>query len=524
MHIMRTVMILAALALTLLPTPLRAESGRQLFDSPFDGNGQTCEGCHRADQMRSMSPAKAQQICASNPASPLCLPINGKGANSSDLSDLFTRARVGIPVVIPWNVDVEPVSPDAVVHTDAAGVRTIFFPRRIPTTANLLAKVDDGGALMLDGREGTNFLQQSVDAVRTHNGPSAIDPTPLQQQKLVNFELKSFSSPAMRRFIEDGTQRVLPPGGNDELRFGRSVITTQCAQCHAGPNMDQTGPDNIVTKIFGPIFGFTNGNKFQSNQIGAAQVDTGAPKYRFRVHRVDANGNPVQYVNPLTFQPEFDANGQPVMEVREQVSEDLGSVLNPVGLDGHADPCAKDVTICLINNAPIRTGPALNSVFTTTSLWDIGDRDALGLSYLHSGEPTLEGVMSKFYVPLFQATVFGLQPLTTDNLMPLLLDEQNSAAAIAFMRQCMKRYPDSACFDHSHTHGDGCGADDDDLAFLFSGLLFDCAYLHGRDAAARLARFFLTLMGEQSSWSDLYSTARTVSCAGSTGSQTTAQT
>lgn len=440
---------LTSLVAVLAPASAQAKSGKQLFNhETFGGNGQSCGTCHKANQMMSVSPSRAQHICTNDPTDPLCLPINGAQI-STDLSDLFARGRVPIPIDIPNNVDVVPLedAPPVRLRTNPDGTTTrfIFFPRRIPSTLNIAHKP----ALMFDGREGLNFLKQSVDAVHTHNGPNAFDPTPVQQQKMVDFQRGLFSAKEMKLLAENGTPRTLPPGGNDELQLGRSVIVVACANCHAGPNLDRTGPDNIVNKIFGT----PGNNPFQSNQIGAAQPRTGRPLYRFTWHRVDANGAPVMYVNPLTGQPQLDEFGNPVQEVRVQDSEDMGALLNP-DANGNADWCALDPTICIINNFPIRTGPAANSVFTTTSLWDIGDRDETGLSYFHSGVPTLELVMSDFYEPLFQATVFGLQPLTPDDLTPLLITPEKSMAAIAYMRKCMRKHPKKDCFPSGHVYDD----------------------------------------------------------------------
>jgi cytochrome c peroxidase len=435
--------LIVAMSVSILhPANARADSGRQLFfDQDFNGNGQRCGTCHREDQgqLLAFGPAFAQDLFLTDPDDPLFTPINSADTFGTDFSRLFSDGTVPIPIRVPNNVTVIPVTAGAQVFSDAQG-EFILLHRKTPSILNIALKNE----LMLDGRHGQDFLGQAVGAADTHFGPNH-DPLTLQQQeKLAKFQQKQFSDNSLNDLFQEGIPRALPEAQTPLEEIGKRMLEPgplgKCAMCHGGPNLDRTNEDNILNAFINTYVApgaMPPGLAFATNFSGGTAfnfpgtVHDANPVYMFVFNNVDDQGNPAP-----------DEMGQ---LVRTLFSADPGALLNR-DHNGNAHPCRADLSGCFVNNPSPANGfqASAREIFAIPSLWDIGQKIDAGHVFFHHGQAhSLEDVMD-VYEELFLVTAFGMEQLhlaffgESPDFSYLIITPDERAGVIAYLSNRMK--------------------------------------------------------------------------------------
>lgn len=202
--------------------------GRMLFDTaPMDGNGTACLHCHPTDT-GTLNPERIQAlggegILFQNDRRDFIGTTRGITTETFDAFE--THATVMVDIDLPDNV---------VVDGDPS-VRTVFFRRGIPSNINVGAQDD---VVLSDGRA-PNLEAMAVEATEVHaeaslSGLEVIDRMvfiPIFERGDVE---RSFSSPAIREFVMNGTAPPRP-GGRGASFFEPGGA---CAACHGGPMLN----------------------------------------------------------------------------------------------------------------------------------------------------------------------------------------------------------------------------------------------------------------------------------------------
>lgn len=230
----------------------------------FQGNGRTCATCHRLEAKTTFTPAIAQALFALNPNDPLFRAKDSDDRQGHGYTRLLNFAVVNIPFVLPDNVTVSEPNGDLVQHDfPTMGKTTVWVPRSTPTVNNIFAETTSapvdtvGGAIMWDGREGSNLAQQAIDAVNTHADPGR-QPTATEAANIAFFQQEIFFSGFnTAAYAFGGPDPVLPPGVTDSQKRGRNFFIASgpvvdathrgfCATCHGGPMLNTTTSGNPV--------------------------------------------------------------------------------------------------------------------------------------------------------------------------------------------------------------------------------------------------------------------------------------
>ncbi len=224
-------------------------SGRQLFEkATFGGNGRTCGTCH-GHETGTLAPAEVEARFAVDPGDPLFRPIDSDDGAGASYERLRHFATILVTLPLPPNVTL----------ADEPGATSVTVERGVLGTLDAPA-LDP--VLMWDGREGT-LENQARDAILGHaQAPAA--PCLADLQAIARYEQDDlFSSPALQRFAQGGPAPGLPAGHTASEKRGRAFFdpTTKnglCAQCHAGPMLNQT--DTFA-------FGLPAGARFASVRV-----------------------------------------------------------------------------------------------------------------------------------------------------------------------------------------------------------------------------------------------------------------
>jgi cytochrome c peroxidase len=219
----------------------RHEGARLFRKETFGGNGRTCETCH-SRRTGTLSPADVLNLFLEDPSHPLFL-HDGLDNGVSGTSRIIEHATIRI---------VRPLPPNVRIAEDPSATSVVLL-RGIPTTLNTPA-LDP--ALMYDLRA-RNLSDQALGAIHDH-AQNAVEPTAEQLALIAEFQRtdkRFFSSDVLQDFASGGPAPVLPPGKTaseqrGRLMFVESEITPGstkgiCAQCHAGPMLNQTSPFNV---------------------------------------------------------------------------------------------------------------------------------------------------------------------------------------------------------------------------------------------------------------------------------------
>ncbi|MCC6643325.1 hypothetical protein IT411_01115 [Candidatus Peregrinibacteria bacterium] len=411
-------------------------SGKKLFfERDFNGNGQTCGTCHREDdnQLMAFGPGFAEDLFACDPNDPLFVLLNSADAESGDFSRMFADGTIPIPRYVPANVEVIPVTPDAIVHYDDEGKAFIYVHRKTPSILNIALKSE----LMLDGREGQDLERQALNAAQTHFGPDHVPPTPQQQAKLAKFQEKQFSDPAMKKLAKNGKLRKLPAAHGPLEKVGKAMLSPggKCYQCHGGPNLDETSDDNVVNSFINTFVmpgalpsgqhfstNFSGSNVVHSQLSGAPAHEFGNPIFMFVIHNVDENGDSAP--------DEFG------VLTRTMFGSDPGAIFN-LDANGNARSCQSDLSNCFVNGL---FGDFLRESFVIPSLWDIGDKLAAGHTFFHHGQAHNFEQVLEVYVDLFEQTKLGMGLLTGNpgNFENLSLTQEEIEGTILYMTKRMR--------------------------------------------------------------------------------------
>ena len=215
------------------------KEGERLFrKETFGGNGRTCETCH-SRSTGTLSPSDVQALEANNP---LFL-HDGLDDGLSGTSRISEHATIRV---------VRPLPPNIRIEGDPSATSVVLL-RGIPTTVNTPA-LDP--ALMYDLRART-LSDQALGAIHDH-AQNTVEPSPEQLALIAEFQRtdeKFFSSETLQDFASGGPAPVLPPGRTASEQRGRLMFVETaltpgstkgiCAQCHAGPMLNQTSPFNF---------------------------------------------------------------------------------------------------------------------------------------------------------------------------------------------------------------------------------------------------------------------------------------
>jgi hypothetical protein len=217
------------------------DEGQRLFrKETFGGNGRTCETCH-SRSTGTLSPDDVLKRLSDNPSDPLFL-HDGLDDGVSGISRITEHATIRV---------VRPLPPNIKIAGDPAATSVVLL-RGIPGTVNTPA-LDP--ALMYDLRART-LSDQALGAIHDH-AQNTVEPTAEQLALIADFQRtdkRFFSSDVLQEFASGGPAPVLPPGNTASERRGRLMfVETEftpgstkgiCAQCHAGPMLNQTSPFN----------------------------------------------------------------------------------------------------------------------------------------------------------------------------------------------------------------------------------------------------------------------------------------
>jgi hypothetical protein len=214
------------------------DEGRRLFrKETFGGNGRTCETCH-SPSTGTLSP---EDVRLKSPSDPLFLQ-DGLDDGVSGTSRIAEHATIRI---------VRPLPPSVRIAEDPSATSVVLL-RGIPSTLNTPA-LDP--ALMYDLRART-LSDQALGAIHDH-AQNSVEPTQEQLALIADVQRtdkRFFSSDVLRDFASGGPAPVLPPGRTASEQRGRLMfVETEitpgstkgiCAQCHAGPMLNQTSAFN----------------------------------------------------------------------------------------------------------------------------------------------------------------------------------------------------------------------------------------------------------------------------------------
>jgi hypothetical protein len=214
------------------------DEGRRLFrKETFGGNGRTCETCH-SPSTGTLSP---EDVRLKSPSDPLFLQ-DGLDDGVSGTSRIAEHATIRI---------VRPLPPSVRIAEDPSATSVVLL-RGIPSTLNTPA-LDP--ALMYDLRART-LSDQALGAIHDH-AQNSVEPTQKQLALIADVQRtdkRFFSSDVLRDFASGGPAPVLPPGRTASEQRGRLMfVETEitpgstkgiCAQCHAGPMLNQTSAFN----------------------------------------------------------------------------------------------------------------------------------------------------------------------------------------------------------------------------------------------------------------------------------------
>jgi len=203
----------------------------------FGGNGRTCETCH-SPSTGTLSP---EDVRLKSPTDPVFL-HDGLDDGVSGTSRIAEHATIRI---------VRPLPPSVRIAEDPSATSVVLL-RGIPSTLNTPA-LDP--ALMYDLRART-LSDQALGAIHDH-AQNSVEPTQEQLALIADFQRtdkRFFSSDVLQDFASGGPAPVLPPGKTASEQRGRLMfVETEstpgstkgiCAQCHAGPMLNQTSPFN----------------------------------------------------------------------------------------------------------------------------------------------------------------------------------------------------------------------------------------------------------------------------------------
>ena len=214
------------------------DEGPRLFrKETFGGNGRTCETCH-TPSTGTLSP---EDVRLKSPSDPLFV-HDGLDDGVSGTSRIAEHATIRV---------VRPLPPNVRIAGDSSATSVVLF-RGIPSTLNTPA-LDP--ALMYDLRART-LSDQALGAIHDH-AQNSVEPTQEQLALIADFQRtdkRFFSSDVLQDFASGGPAPVLPPGKTASEQRGRLMfVETEstpgstkgiCAQCHAGPMLNQTSPFN----------------------------------------------------------------------------------------------------------------------------------------------------------------------------------------------------------------------------------------------------------------------------------------
>jgi cytochrome c peroxidase len=215
--------------------------GRRLFrKETFGGNGRTCETCH-SQSTGTLSPENVRELLAEDPSNPVFL-HDGLDDGVAGTSRIAEHATIRI---------VRPLPPNVRIAGDPSATSVVLL-RGIPTTVNTPA-LDP--ALMYDLRART-LTDQALGAIHDH-AQNTLEPTAEQLALIADFQRtdkRFFSSDLLQDFARGGPAPELPPGKTKSEQRGRLMfVETEftpgstkgiCAQCHAGPMLNQTSRFN----------------------------------------------------------------------------------------------------------------------------------------------------------------------------------------------------------------------------------------------------------------------------------------
>jgi hypothetical protein len=216
------------------------EGARLFRKETFGGNGRTCESCH-SRSTGTLSPADVLTLLDEDPSNTLFL-HDGLDDGVSGTSRIGEHATIRV---------VRPLPPNVRIAGDPSATSVVLL-RGIPSTLNTPA-LDP--ALMYDLRA-RNLSDQALGAIHDH-AQNNQEPTQEQLALIADFQRtdkRFFSSDVLQDFASGGPAPVLPAGRTASEQRGRLMFVEAeltpgstngiCAQCHAGPMLNQTSPFN----------------------------------------------------------------------------------------------------------------------------------------------------------------------------------------------------------------------------------------------------------------------------------------
>ena len=388
--------------------------GRDLFlNEEFDGNGRTCASCHlrqeRGDNF-DFTPDDAQALFDEDPAHPLFSEIDQDPDGS--FSTLLTHGLVRIPFVLPPNVTVLETDSPLVDVDPMTGETTVTVWRSTPSIENIALPE----LVMWDGRFFNDELSlQAIEAVRTHYGAFARDPTLQEAEDMAFFQQKFFTNRALRRFARGGRAPRLPkvPARNGEywasVARGRNFFVDMpvdpsnpvrgghCATCHSGPMLDATNEFNPVQPA-----GITITNNFSTETNienpafpPGSRVGIGLPEHTYMITLEYDVVVPPDLPPTLPLPPPGSVLF-PAGTVFTLKSSDPGRILTT------GDPCEL-VLSCVINSDLVAGDFSTTSFLRTSSLWGSADT----APYFHDNSASNLDEVLDLYDTLFLVTAFG---------------------------------------------------------------------------------------------------------------------
>jgi len=246
----RSVLMLLGTALLMMPAsrdllggadkPKHDEGSRLFRKETFGGNGRTCETCHSRGT-GTISPDDVREILKTDPGNAL-FRHDGLDDGFFGTSRITEHATIRVERPLPPNVKIAG-NPSAT---------SVVLLRGVPTTINTPA-LDP--ALMYDLRART-LEDQAHDAIHDH-AQNTVEPSFEDLELIADFQRtdpKFFSSAALQNFANGGPPPELPEGKTASEKRGRLMFVEAkftpgstrgiCAQCHAGPMLNQTSPFN----------------------------------------------------------------------------------------------------------------------------------------------------------------------------------------------------------------------------------------------------------------------------------------
>jgi cytochrome c peroxidase len=213
----------------------KENKGRRLFErETFGGNGRTCLTCH-SRETGTLSPHDSRQRFLSDPSDPLFDHDGSDDGRGNGVERILSDATILVAIPLPPNVTL----------ADDPAAPFVILRRGIPTTLNTPA-LDP--VLMLDGRQ-PNLASQALGAIHDH-AQNTVEPTQKELDLIAEFEQTDafFSSRELRNFARGGRAPKLPQGRTRSEKRGRIFFEDVppngkeglCAQCHAGPMLNET--------------------------------------------------------------------------------------------------------------------------------------------------------------------------------------------------------------------------------------------------------------------------------------------